>query len=178
MKNFGITTSCFLIFGGPKKIIKNGKIKITVENFEDAKKSIDTAVFELNPDYISINILRFIPNAIMSFAEPYAVVRGQKEPFTGGYFSSEYRKKYKIKKMGQKHPIYLAFEAAGDLYPIPPKMTPKYCYKILKYLIDKVNKYNKKSKTKIKVWVDKEFEKYMPRDERGLYHLVPFSKLK
>lgn len=178
MGKLGIETSCFLIFGGPKKIVKDGKIKMTVESFEDAKKSIDTAVFELNPEYISINIMRFIPDAIMSFAEPYAVIRGQKEPFTGGYFSSKYRKKYKIKKRGFNHLIYLAFEAASDFYPIPPHLTSEYCYKILRYLVDQVNDHNKNSKIKTKIWVDEEFEKFMPRDKNGIYHLVPFEKIK
>jgi len=178
MNNLGIIKSCFLIFGGPKKIVENGRKKMMVESFEDTKKSINTAVFELNPNYISINILRFIPDAIMSFTEPYAVIRGQKEPFTGGYFSSRYRKKYKIKKRGFSHPIYLAFEAASDFYPMPPHLTPKYCYKILKYLVTKVNKHNKKFKVKTKIWIDEEFERFIPRDKNGIYHLVSFTKIK
>lgn len=177
MEKLGITASCFLIFCGPKKIVKDGQTKITVESFEDAKKSIDTAL-DMNPEYISINILRFIPDAIMSFAESYVLVRGQKQPFSGGYFSSKYREKYKIKKRGFSHPIYLAFEAASDFYPIPLHLTPEYCYKILSYLVNKVNEHNKKSKIKTKIWVDEEFEKFIPKDREGIYHLVQFEKIK
>jgi len=172
-----IEKSCFLIFGGPKKIKEKRKTKITVETFKDAKKTIDTAI-NLNSDWISINILRFIPDAIMSSAKSYETLRKQKEPFTGGYFSSKYRKKHKIKEFSFKHPIYLAFESASDLYPIPPHMTPEYCYKILEYLVNKINEHNKKSKIKTKIWVDEEFKKYVPQDKNGIYCLIPFSKMK
>ena len=177
MENLGIQKSAFLVFGGPKKIVKRGKIKIGIESFNDAKESIDRTVFELKPHFISINILRFIPSAIMSYSPRYEVLRGQKSPFSSGYYSSLYRKKHNIKKRTHKHQIYLAFEAASDFYPIPPKMSPRYCYKILNYLVKQVNQHNKKSETKTIIWVDKEFQKYMPRNKEGIYCLAPFKKI-
>ncbi len=177
MDRFGITKSCFLIFGGPKRTKEKGEVRIEVESFEDAKRTIETAVFELNPEYISINILRFIPDAVMSFAKPYAKLRGQKEPITGRYFSSKYRKMKKIRKRHMKHPIYLAFEAASDFYMVPPKITPRYAYDILKYLVDMVNLHNKISKTKTLIWVDKEFRKYLRVDKDGIHHLTEFSEI-
>ncbi len=92
-------------------------------------------------------------------------------------FSSKYRKLKGIRKRHRKHPIYLAFEAASDFYMIPPAMTPRYAYDILKYLVDMVNLHNRISKTKTLIWVDKEFRRHLKVDRDGIHHLADFSEM-
>lgn len=174
LKQVGIQRSAaFLIFGGPKR---SDDGKMGIESLVDAKKTIDETVDELQPTAVSINILRFIPNVIMSRSAGYAQLRGQDKPFSPGFFSSRYRQEQNIFSQSTTHPIYQAFEAASDHYPIPSHMTPEHCYDILSYLVDKVNAHNANSKSKMDIVVDSTFKKYMPR-KRGVYELASFDKI-
>lgn len=172
MKKHNLTTSVFLIFGGPSK---DGN-KIGVETFDQAKESIRTAVWKLEPNYISINILRFIPDAAMSNSELYEAIKPVSGKIHAGYFSSQWLKE-KSSTLRSDHPIYGAFEAAGDRYPIPPHMTPEYCYKILEELVDQVNEHYRKTGKEITIVVDKEFAKRYLKKENGLYVLAKFEEM-
>ncbi|MEM4330209.1 MAG: B12-binding domain-containing radical SAM protein [Candidatus Bilamarchaeaceae archaeon] len=182
MSEAGIKRSAFLIFGGPTLAYETadgkGKFVRGVETFEQAKKTIDQAVWELNPEYISINIMRFIPNALMSFSPVFSKLRGQNEEYHAGYFSKRWKEQNNFRNdVKRSHPIYLAFEAAQEDYPIPPHMTPDYCYSILKYLVEQVNEKTKKTKKETQIVVDKKFKKYLTKDENGIYHLAPFAEM-
>lgn len=174
MKKYNVVRSAFLIFGGPSK--NDGKIEI--ENFDQAKETIRTTVWELEPNYISINILRFIPDATISNAQCFSNIRPVNDNIHAGYFSSKWLDKNHINHIKNNHPIYVAYEAAGDRYPIPPKMTPEYCYQILEELVNQVNEYYKTTGREITIVVDKEFaEKYLKKD-KGFYILAKFEEMK
>lgn len=166
--------SAFLIFGGPSE--QNGVMAI--ETPTEAKSTILQTVWDLDPDYISINIMRFIPDAIMSHSPKYSLVRGQSEPIHAGYFSTKWRKQNKIKDQDfRSHPIYMAFEAAGDIYPVSPHMTPEYCYSILEYLVNEVNNKTTSTGRMTEIVVDKSFKQFMYRDEKEIYHLTSFEEM-
>jgi len=172
MRKYNLVSSVFLIFGG----LSRRSDKIETENFSMAKESIRIAVWELQPDYISINILRFIPDAAIAHGKRFRAIRPVEDDIHAGYFSSKWREKRNIKLLQRTHPIYTAFEAAGDRYPIPSNMKPEYCYKILKELVRQVNSYYKKTGKEITIVVDKEFDKYLKK-ENGFYVLSKFGDM-
>jgi radical SAM superfamily enzyme YgiQ (UPF0313 family) len=176
MARAGLVKSCFLIFGGPKLVREDGKAEYVPESFEDAKKTTRKAVFELNPEYLAINILRFIPNSIYAVSRAFAGFRGTSERIHAGYYCSDYRKINKIRPSVPDHPVYHAFESAAGFYPIPPHMTPEYCHQILGHLINAINQKNSKSKTKTKIFVGEKFKKYLEYQE-GQYALAPFGDM-
>ncbi len=177
MGEAGLVKSCFLIFGGPKFIKTQGGGSYGIESFEDAKKTIEQAVYELNPEYISINVLRFIPNSIFAVSRKFAGLRGSENVIHGGYYSAEYKATHGISMHALDHPIYLAYESASNYYPIPPHMTPEYCYQILDYLVKTINEKNAKSQLKTKLVTDKEFWRYLKRGEYGTYALARFEEM-
>ena len=169
-----ISPSAFLIFGGPSK----GR-GYDPETFEEATHTIKETVWSLNPKYISINILRFIPDAPMSSQGIFGALRGSEEKIHAGHFLPEWKKRERIPDYGhRRHPVYHAFEAAGKDYPIPPHMTPEYCYGILRMLIDEVNRKTIQTGEQTTIVVDKAFYKYLAKGKSGLYSLEAFDEMK
>lgn len=175
MKDEGLTTAVFLIFGGPKKTEGDNIESATID---DDKLSIKESIWELQPKYLSFNIMRFIPDAAISRIPQYKNYRGGQE-FKGGFYYNKYRKQYYGETSTTEHPIYQAFESAGERYPIPPRMTPEVCYELLQYMVDQVNDFYKKTGQKIILRTDENFaEQYLTRGNDGIYKLVDFEKIK
>ena len=181
MRELGLTNAVFLIFGTPKAVkIGEGegqKEQIVAASIDDDKRSIRESIWELEPDYLSFNIMRFIPDAAISTMPKYHNYRGG-VMFTGGFYYSKWREQKGISVPTTDHPVYQAFESAGGRYPIPPHMTPEVCYELLAYMVKEVNTYFETTGRKITIVTDKEFEeKHLRRDERGYYHLAPFESI-
>jgi hypothetical protein len=114
----------------------------------------------------------------MSSSLRFSNLRGQDEGYHAGNFSKRWKEQHNHRNgVERQHPIYQAFEAAGEDYPIPPHMTPEYSYSILEHLVEQVNKKTQKTGKRTEIVVDKTFERYIQRDENGIYHLTPFAKM-
>jgi len=122
--------------------------------------------------------MRFIPDAVMSSSSKFSNLRGQDEKYHAGNFSRKWKDQHNLRTGEERqHPIYQAFEAAGEDYPIPPHMTPEYSYSILEHLVEQVNEKTQKTGKQTQIVVDKTFERYMQRDENGIYYLAPIEEM-
>jgi len=175
MKEKGLTNAVFLIFGAPKKL-EDGTIGAATT--EDDKRSIKESIWELKPKWLSFNIMRFIPDAAISRMPKYQQYRGGQE-FRGGFYHKKWRDENQILIETAEHPIYQAFESAGDRYPNPPHMTPETCYDLLKFMVDEVNEYHRQTGEQIFIRTDENFaKKYLVQNEKGFYQLANFEDIK
>lgn len=147
-KRLGLAVSAFLIHGMPRRSNlaaadperSAGAYKWAPDTLEDSAFSIDVAVRELDPSYLSMNILRFIPGVPFSESPTFAFLRPVEGKLHGGYFDEAWLHANGAKDPRSWHPILRAFEGAGS--PIPQHMTPLRCYDILRVAVDTVNRKN------------------------------------
>jgi len=174
MKAKGLPSAVFLIFGAPKRV-EGGRI--LAASIDDDKRSISESIWGLRPQYLSFNIMRFIPDAAISRIPLYREYRGGQD-FRGGFYYGKYRAAKGLKIPTTSHPIYEAFESAGGRYPIPSNMTPEACYNLLKFMVEQVNEYYRVSGERIVIKTDENFAKrYLARETNGYYQLTEFEKI-
>ena len=173
MSEAGLPSSVFLIFGAAKRVIKDDKPIFIPDDLEDAKKSIEFAI-SLEPNYLSMNVLRLLPGVPFSCSEKFASIRPNGEIVHGGHYDEKWYESKYLKDLRSKHEIYRAFEGRGSVN--PPHMTPEVCYKILEFAVKEVNKAKEKG-LNIKIVTDPSFsEKYLEIKD-GKYVLAPFEKI-
>lgn len=173
-----IPCSAFLIFGCPRREQNNGHAAFGVESDKDVRDSLQFAINTLDPDYLSMNILRLLPGLPFSFAPQFSCVRPTGEaPIHGGYYDSTWYKMMGIRDLRSQHPIFRAFEGCGSVNPV--QMTPERCYDILSLAVEMVNSKNATlGKHQTKIVVDRRFAPFLKEEWRGRfrrYLLVPFS---
>lgn len=174
LKNSSIKSSVFLVFGASKY---HGDTKdYEPESFEDVKRSVNFSLNELKPLYLSMNVLRLLPGVPFSSQDKFACMRPDGQLIHAGHYDEAWYKAEGKKDLRTRHHIYRAFEGRGSV--VPPYMTPDYCYKILKYVVDTVNYVNNKNHYKCKIIVDKEFEEAYLDYRGGNYFLAPFNEIK
>jgi len=180
-----LPTSAFLIHGMPRRVLKHnqtprGGADWSTDCLEDSFASIDFAVFELDPAYLSMNILRFIPGVPFSESSHFEFLRPVTGKLHGGYFDATWLKLHGLEDPRCFHPILRAFEGAGS--PIPRHMAPDRCYKILDYAVRAVNEKNQeRSRNQTQVVVDPWFRRHFLKEERVggrlTYALAPFDMI-
>jgi radical SAM superfamily enzyme YgiQ (UPF0313 family) len=151
----GIPVSAFMIHGMPRQISGSD---YRIDTIEDSETSIKFAVEELDPTYLSMNVLRFLPNVPYSFAPQFGFLRPVEGPLHGGYFDQTWLRVNGKKDPRCFHPVLRAFEGTGS--PTPPHMTPRRCYAILKVAVETVNRKNRRPnfKNQTRIVVDPWFE--------------------
>jgi hypothetical protein len=101
------------------------KFEWTPDTLEDSAASLEFAIRDLDPTYISMNVLRFIPGVPFSDAPTFEFLRPVKGRLHGGYFDETWLAENGVSDPRMFHPILRAFEGAGS--PIPRHMTPERC---------------------------------------------------
>ena len=175
----GILVSAYLIHGMPR-VVNDSRVRYEYDTLEDSQASIEFAVRELNPTYLSMNVLRFLPNTPFSFARQFDFLRPVAGLLHGGYWDKKW-----LETNGQKdprcfHPILRAFEGSGSAIPI--HMTPEKCYKILQDAVEVVNRKNAEAgRNQTIIVVDPWFEeRFLHVDfSSGVrtYNLAPFETI-
>jgi len=178
-RELGLPSSAFMIHGMPRKVRKNNNFCYLPDRLEDSKKSIDFAVWKLDPTFLSMNVLRFLPGVPFSNSSLFEFMRPAKGKLHGGYWDKKWLMVNGIKDPRSFHPILRAFEGSGSC--IPTHMTPKRCYRILSYAVNTVNKKNRmkqcKNQTKIVVdpWFEENFLQNKWDNGKLYYELAPFN---
>jgi hypothetical protein len=149
------------------------------------KKTIDFVVDELSPDFVSFSTLRIYPIGLINSEKnglgydnslQFNFLRPNNEIITGKNYDNDYYVLTDKKEIRNKHDIFSAF---GGLKSInPPELTPKVCYELLLYLLDKINMHNLKNKNKITPLLSDYFEKQYITITNGIYSLKPFEEIK
>ncbi|GAF82707.1 unnamed protein product, partial [marine sediment metagenome] len=176
LRDSEIESSVFLIFGAAKKIKNDdGRIQYIPETFEDVKETLKFSVDKLKPKYISMNILRLLPGVPFSEGKKYNLLWPVDNKIHAGYYDKKWYEQNGITDVRTTHHIYRAFEAKENI--VPAFMTPEFCYKILGYIVEKVNKINIENNYKCKIVVDEQFEEAYLECKDGQYKLAPFEEI-
>lgn len=170
-----LANSIFLIFGNLRK---EGEGIYSPEKFEDVIHSLKKAL-ELNPDYLSMNILRLLPEVPFSVLPEYAVVRPTgRNPIHAGHYDLKW---YKVNGRGDlrtKHPIYRCFEGSHSVN--SAFVDAEYAYKIISEAIKLVNRKNRIGNTQTKIVIDEKAYDFVSENEikgKIQYEIPPFKKI-
>ncbi|OGD65627.1 hypothetical protein A3F08_01125 [Candidatus Berkelbacteria bacterium RIFCSPHIGHO2_12_FULL_36_9] len=181
LKNkYKIPVSAFMIHGMPR-LVNDGIIRwYEPDRIEDSRQSIEFAVYELDPTYLSMNVLRFLPGTPFAFANSFEFMRPVDGLLHGGYFDRKWLEENGKSDPRSLHPILRAFEGSGS--PIPVHMTPRRCYEILTIAVKTINSKNAKyGANQTILVVDPWFEhKYLKKKITGnivSYELAPFEAI-
>ncbi|MBI2121527.1 MAG: cobalamin B12-binding domain-containing protein [Candidatus Sungbacteria bacterium] len=175
----GILVSAYLIHGMPR-VVNDNRVRYEIDTLEDSRASIEFAVRELNPTYLSMNVLRFLPDVPFSFARQFDFLRPISGPLHGGYWDKKWLEANDKKDPRCFHPILRAFEGSGSA--IPVHMTPERCYKILQNAVEIVNRKNAEAgRNQTIIVVDPWFEeRFLHADYSGgirTHYLAPFETI-
>lgn len=184
----GLPVSAFLIHGLPRRVddaalpTEPGQSHFSwaPDTIEDNIASLEFAVRELDPRFLSMNILRFIPGVPLSESKLFEFLRPLNGPLHGGYFDEAWLRANGAADPRCFHPILRAFEGAGS--PIPRHMTPRHCYEILRNAVRIVNTKNRESqRNQTSIVVDPWFrDRFLHERWSGSvlrYELAPFSQI-
>lgn len=161
MRKNGLPCSAFLVFGSPRRVRDNGHPAYVPETDADVRESLRFAVWELNPTYLSMNILRLLPGIPFSLAPAFACIRPTgTAPVHGGHYDREWYRQNGTEDLRSTHPIFRAFEGCQSVN--PPHMTPCRCYEILCLAVDSVNRKNAVAgKQQTQIVVDPRFSRFL-----------------
>jgi len=176
LKDSKIASSVFLIFGA-LKINKNDKglTQYIPETFEDVERTLNFSIDKLKPYYISMNILRLLPGIPFSTNKKFKCLWPDNKGIHAGHYDKKWYKQNGIKDLRTTHHIYRAFEAKESV--VSTFMTPEYCYRILKFIVNRINEMNIKNHYECRIVVDKKFEEAYLEYKNGQYKLAPFEKI-
>ncbi len=118
----GFDRMAYIIFGGPK-LKPDGSIG--VENFDDAKRSIDFVVEKLKPNEISPSGFRLLPGTTAATDIRYAALWPGGKPIS----SRDYHTKERL----TTHPIMDGLEGRGSVN--SAVLDPESAYRIVEYLV-------------------------------------------
>jgi hypothetical protein len=157
-----------------------GKVSYAPETDRDVRTSLEFAIHTLDPDFLSMNVLRLLPGVPFSFAPQFACVRPTGErPIHGGHYDASWYEENRVSDLRSNHPILRAFEGCGSVN--PPYMHPGRCFDILSLAVDMVNtKNSQKGKRQTKIIVDTRFDRYLHEEWiRGsrYYSLASFEDI-
>jgi radical SAM superfamily enzyme YgiQ (UPF0313 family) len=164
LKRNGLPCSAFLIFGCPRMDRIDNRPVFFPESDNDVLTSLDFAINTMDPDYLSMNILRLLPGVPFSFSPNFACVRPTGvEPIHGGYYDSTWYAQNDKEDRRSTHPIFRAFEGCRSIN--PPQMTPQRCYNILSLAVEMVNNKNSQAgKKQTVITVDPRFLHFLKEE--------------
>jgi anaerobic magnesium-protoporphyrin IX monomethyl ester cyclase len=172
-KEVGLPASAFLIHGMPRRSAVGPEAGWGPDTLEDSCESISFAVRALDPAYLSMNVLRFIPGVPFSEHRRFEFLRPVKGPLHGGYFDEIWVRAHGLEDPRCFHPILRAFEGAGS--PIPKHMSPWRCYGVLQKAVDSVNTKNAEpGRNQTRIVVDRWFKRRFLK-ERWCSHVLKYE---
>ena len=176
LQEAGIPRSVFLIFGGPKVEKRNGHIHYGIESKDDIEMTLRLALYELNPDFLSMNILRLLPDVPLSNGKRFSYIRPGDEEIHAGFYDAKWLEKSGKRDYRSRHDIFRAFE--GRFSVNSKHMTVERCYDILQSALKIVNEYQERVGKEVKIVVGEEFEeRYITRNYPS-YKLAPLNEMK
>lgn len=188
LKNeLGLPACAFLIHGMPRRksasaaeSLQGSRFGWEVDTIADSIASVEFAVRELDPSYLSMNVLRFIPGVPFSESHLFEFLRPVAGKLHGGYFDETWMSVNGAEDPRCFHPILRAFEGAGS--PLPTHMTPQRCYEVLRHTVEIVNAKNREpNRNQTKIVTDQWFSLRFLREQwygaMLAYELAPFAAI-
>ena len=176
-KDLGIPASAFMIHGMPRRNATGGH---EADTLKDSLFSIEFVARQLDPGYLSMNALRFLPGTPFAFAPQFEFLRPNQGVLHGGYWDKKWLQANGQADLRCHHPILRAFDGSGSVVPV--HMTPEHCYQVLAMAVEMVNKKNSepgKNQTKIVVdpWFEQRFLHSVWTGNVLNYELAPFRDI-
>lgn len=177
MRRNGLPCSAFLIFGCPRRHQEDGRVAYVPETDADVRTSLEFAIQTLDPDYLSMNVLRLLPGVPFSFARQFACVRPTgRLPVHGGYYDKTWYSQTGMADIRSTHPVFRAFEGCGSVN--PPGMTSARCFEILSLAVELVNQKNAMpGRCQTRIVVDPRFAPFLREDRTRGNHRYLLSSL-
>jgi len=170
-----ISPSVFLIFGNARM---DASGTLTPEKWEDVEYTIKSAI-DLDTDYISMNILRFLPEVAFSQLSHFAPIRPTgHRPVHAGHYDLKWYMLNGCEDLRSRHPVYRCFEGSRSVN--PGFATPEYAYAIMEKAIELVNQHNLNSSRQVKIVVDYRARDFFHKESiAGViqYRILPFHEI-
>jgi anaerobic magnesium-protoporphyrin IX monomethyl ester cyclase len=178
-----LPSSYFVILGLPKARLNDNKTAIVgyePTTFEDDMSSIRFGLEECDPDFLNLNMLRFMPGSIaadVSNHPAYSCVRptGEK-PITAGYFLPRAAKYYGY-EVPENPGVYRLCESIGRNQPTTVAMNAQRVYETIRCTMDLINAKIDAGGKPTKLFIDRDLLAVglVNRDEKGRYAIAPLE---
>jgi len=178
MTSAGLPSSYFIILGLPKAILNDDETEIIgyrPTTLEEDIEAIRFGIEECNPDYINLNVLRFMPGTLAAEQDPaYFCVKPTKDkPIMARHFLPKIAPPLSI-----NHPVYRLCESVGKYQPITTAVDPERVYKTIKATLQIINRNIDRGGKKTVLLTDEELLKLglITRDPDGKYSIAPLKE--
>jgi anaerobic magnesium-protoporphyrin IX monomethyl ester cyclase len=183
MDKAGLPSSYFVILGLPKARLNDDKTAIVgyePTTFEDDMSSIRFGLEECDPDFLNLNMLRFMPGSVAADVPShpaYSCVRptGEK-PITAGYFLPRAAKHYGY-EVPENPGVYRLCESIGRNQPTTVAMNPQRIYETMRCTMDLINAKIDAGGKPTKLFIDRDLLAVglVNTDEKGRYAIAPLE---
>ncbi len=173
-RKYDLPVSVFLIFGSAK-LIKSGPHKSYVqETLDDFKKSVVFAINRLNPDFLSLSILRLLPGTPFASFKKFSFLSDLEYPIDGKYYDEKWYQQNEIIDRRNSHHIYKSFEGR---FSINSKVDPILAHEALQFVFELVNNNNLHRDTQTKIVLNDTLLNEYVKIMDGRYLLSPFKEI-
>jgi radical SAM superfamily enzyme YgiQ (UPF0313 family) len=181
MRAAGLPSSYFIILGLPHAKLDATGTRIegfTPTTFEQDMEAIRFGLDHCAPDYLNLNVLRFMPGSVAADAPghpAYSCVRPSRDaPVTAGYFLPRVASSmhYPVRV---NHPVYRLCESVGMNQPTTTALDAQRVFDTVRTTIDLINARIDHDQPGTRLFLERELftAGLVARDEAGRYSLAP-----
>ncbi len=183
MRRAGLPSSYFIILGLPKVKLNDSKTAIVgyePTTFEDDMSAIEFGLEECDPDFLNLNILRFMPGstaADLPFHPAYSCVRPSAEkPITAGYFLPRASEYYDY-QVSHNHGVYELCESMSSYQPTTVAMNAERIYETVCSTFKLINAKIDAGGKQTTLFMNRNLQALglVSRDEKGRYAIAPLN---
>jgi len=184
MRSAGLPSSYFIILGLPKAILSRDGTRVDsyrATTFEEDVEAIRFGLEQCGPDYLNLNVLRFMPGSAAADVRDhpaYTPVRPSGgAPVTAGHFLPRVaaERGYRVTA---NHPIYRLCESVGLNQPTTTALCPDRVYATVHAAIQMINARINAGKGVTRLFVERDLlaQGLVRRDHDGCYALAPMGE--
>jgi anaerobic magnesium-protoporphyrin IX monomethyl ester cyclase len=183
MRSAGLPSSYFIILGLPKAILNHAGNQIVAyrpTTFEEDLEAVRFGLHRCDPDYLNLNVLRFMPGTIAADTPhhpAYSCVRSSgNAPITAGWFLPRVAEGLNY-RLAENHSVYRLCESVGANQPTTTALDPQRVYETMRVTMSLINGRIDQGQRATKLFVERELfdAGLVSRDDAGRYWLAPFS---
>ena len=185
MKRAGLPSSYFIILGLPAVEFETGvthkPISYRPATFEDDMWAIGFGLDECEPDFLNLNLLRFMPGSIAADQADHpafdCVRPSGNKPITGGYFLPRVAKKRGY-AVPNNHGVYRLCESVGHNQPATTAVDAERVYETIRQTTGWINARIDAGRKPTTLFVDRQLMELglVSRDDEGRYSLAPLHE--
>ncbi|NJM72466.1 MAG: B12-binding domain-containing radical SAM protein [Scytonema sp. RU_4_4] len=182
MTRVGLPSSYFVILGLPKAKLNDSKTEIVgyePTTFQDDISTIQFGLEKCDPDFLNLNILRFLPGSVaadMPAHPAYSCVRptGEK-PITAGYFLQRTAKHYNYSV--SPNPGVYRLCGIDKNQPITTAINSQRVYETMRCTMELINAKINAGGKPTKLFIDRDLLAVglVTRDDKGRYAIAPLE---